>query len=131
MSTKANTENAVSPVIGVLLMVSITIILAAVIAAFIFGMANQMPQNNIVGVTVVKNSATQATVTNIGGQGVNALTNPINISVDDGTAITYYDLGKAVAASEKVVLTSGVQNRIMAVGEFGPNTKQILLDVYI
>jgi len=32
-------EDAVSPVIGVILMVAITVILAAVIAAFVFGMA--------------------------------------------------------------------------------------------
>jgi flagellin-like protein len=31
-------EEAVSPVIGVILMVAITVILAAVIAAFVFGM---------------------------------------------------------------------------------------------
>ena len=35
-------ENAVSPVIGVLLMVMITIILAAVIAAFVFGMSGNI-----------------------------------------------------------------------------------------
>ncbi|MFY1642880.1 type IV pilin [Methanoculleus bourgensis] len=35
-------EEAVSPVIGVILMVAITVILAAVIAAFVFGMAGDM-----------------------------------------------------------------------------------------
>jgi flagellin-like protein len=35
-------EDAVSPVIGVILMVAITVILAAVIAAFVFGMAGDM-----------------------------------------------------------------------------------------
>ncbi|CAG0986246.1 MAG: type IV pilin N-terminal domain-containing protein [Candidatus Methanoperedens sp.] len=34
-----NNEEAVSPVIGVILMVAITVILAAVIAAFVFGMS--------------------------------------------------------------------------------------------
>lgn len=48
--SKANqfldTEDAVSPVIGVILMVAITVILAAVIAAFVFGMGppEQAPQ---------------------------------------------------------------------------------------
>jgi len=36
-------EDAVSPVIGVILMVAITVILAAVIAAFVFGMTGDMP----------------------------------------------------------------------------------------
>ena len=40
-------EEAVSPVIGVILMVAITVILAAVIAAFVFGMAGNIvkPRN--------------------------------------------------------------------------------------
>lgn len=36
-------EDAVSPVIGVILMVAITVILAAVIAAFVFEMTGDMP----------------------------------------------------------------------------------------
>ena len=35
-------DEAVSPVIGVILMVAITVILAAVIAAFVFGMAGNI-----------------------------------------------------------------------------------------
>jgi flagellin-like protein len=35
-------EEAVSPVIGVILMVAITVILAAVIAAFVFGMGSNI-----------------------------------------------------------------------------------------
>ena len=42
MNFKQN-EEAVSPVIGVILMVAITVILAAVIAAFVFGMTGDMP----------------------------------------------------------------------------------------
>ena len=38
-------EEAVSPVIGVILMVAITVILAAVIAAFVFGMAGNIQKN--------------------------------------------------------------------------------------
>lgn len=112
-------------------MVAITVILAAVIASFIFGMASTQPQPNTVAVAVVKNSATEGTVTNYGGAGIKALTAPINITVTDGTTTTYYDLGTAVAASTKVTLTAGTQNRILAVGDFGPNQRNILLDVYI
>ncbi|MEZ5334842.1 MAG: type IV pilin N-terminal domain-containing protein [Methanolobus sp.] len=44
-------EDAVSPVIGVILMVAITVILAAVIAAFVFGMGppEQAPQASLRG----------------------------------------------------------------------------------
>lgn len=47
-----STEDAVSPVIGVILMVAITVILAAVIAAFVFGMAGTSTTTKTVGLTV-------------------------------------------------------------------------------
>ena len=45
-------EDAVSPVIGVILMVAITVILAAVIAAFVFGMAGNIQKTKVVAATV-------------------------------------------------------------------------------
>ncbi|UZE91947.1 MAG: type IV pilin N-terminal domain-containing protein [Methanosarcinales archaeon] len=47
-------EKAVSPVIGVILMVAITVILAAIIAAFVFGMAPpaMAPQASIRGTAI-------------------------------------------------------------------------------
>jgi len=39
-------ENAVNPVIGVIIMVAITVILAAVIAAFVFGMSGNIPKTS-------------------------------------------------------------------------------------
>ena len=51
--TRKNDE-AVSPVIGVILMVAITVILAAVIAAFVFGMSGNISKTKTVAVTVQK-----------------------------------------------------------------------------
>jgi len=50
MNFKQN-EEAVSPVIGVILMVAITVILAAVIAAFVFGMTGNVATTKNVAVT--------------------------------------------------------------------------------
>lgn len=44
-------EDAVSPVIGVILMVAVTVILAAVIAAFVFGMGSNMGSSKVVAAT--------------------------------------------------------------------------------
>jgi len=44
-------EDAISPVIGVILMVAITVILAAVIAAFVFGLSGQMAMKSPEGLT--------------------------------------------------------------------------------
>ena len=61
-------EDAVSPVIGVILMVAITVILAAVIAAFVFGMAGNIQKTKVVAATVSQPSANLIIVTYQGGQ---------------------------------------------------------------
>jgi len=61
-------DEAVSPVIGVILMVAITVILAAVIAAFVFGMAGDIQRNKIVAATAQQPDATSIIVTYQGGQ---------------------------------------------------------------
>lgn len=43
-------DNAVSPVIGVIVMVAVTVILAAIIAAFVFGMAQGIQKDPYVAV---------------------------------------------------------------------------------
>ena len=54
MSFKRKNEDAVSPVIGVILMVAITVILAAVIAAFVFGMAGNIQKSKVVAATAYR-----------------------------------------------------------------------------
>ena len=48
-------EDAVSPVIGVILMVAITVILAAVIAAFVFGLGGSQQAAPTASITVTNN----------------------------------------------------------------------------
>lgn len=49
ITTKQN-EDAVSPVISVILLVAITVILAAIIAAFVFGMAGNIASPHMVSI---------------------------------------------------------------------------------
>ena len=70
--TKKN-EEAVSPVIGVILMVAITVILAAVIAAFVFGMAGNIQKTKVVAATASRATANNVTVTYQGGQDAGSL----------------------------------------------------------
>lgn len=51
MRSKANNNEAVSPVIGVILMVAITVILAAVIGVFVLGLGDNVSQNPQAGLT--------------------------------------------------------------------------------
>ena len=60
-------EEAVSPVIGVILMVAITVILAAVIAAFVFGMSGSLSQSPPNVSISARSSGTDIQVTHNGG----------------------------------------------------------------
>jgi archaeal type IV pilus assembly protein PilA len=61
-------DEAVSPVIGVILMVAITVILAAVIAAFVFGMAGNISKTKVVAATAQQSTAGTIVLTYQGGQ---------------------------------------------------------------
>ncbi|MCW7077198.1 MAG: type IV pilin N-terminal domain-containing protein, partial [Candidatus Syntrophoarchaeum sp.] len=60
-------EEAVSPVIGVILMVAITVILAAVIAAFVFGMGPPEQKYNVAFSTSTNSSGAFITLHDMGG----------------------------------------------------------------
>jgi len=59
IKTNASNQEGVSPVIGVILMVAITVILAAVIGTFVLGFADQLQQNPQAVVTFDEDTADQ------------------------------------------------------------------------
>jgi flagellin-like protein len=61
---EAGEDRAVSPVIGVILMVAITVILAAVIGTFVLGLGENVETNPSAGVTV--NSSNGVTLNSLG-----------------------------------------------------------------
>ncbi len=67
MALTRKNDEAVSPVIGVILMVAITVILAAVIAAFVFGMSGNISKTKVVAVQF-SNPIQSYSVTYQGGQ---------------------------------------------------------------
>jgi flagellin-like protein len=123
-------EEAVSPVIGVILMVAITVILAAVIAAFVFGMAGNVQKTKNVAFTVERSSASTTTiiVTSQGGKDSADLQSTL-ISIDGAagsagptTIGTYKFAGPASAtAKSKVVVTA----------TFKDGSKQVVVDTTV
>lgn len=65
-------EKGVSPVIGVILMVAITVILAAVIASFVFGLGGTVPKQKTPGITAhrIGSDAVEFVLRDWGGAGV-------------------------------------------------------------
>ena len=133
-------EEAVSPVIGVILMVAITVILAAVIAAFVFGMTDNLTPQKEVYVTTKLGVNTSdepvMIVTLQGGKDIPTLKN-VTYSTDGGTTSTPLDpLGASedakfeppfkVGHSGQIPLTASAH--IVILGEFADGTSQILAE---
>ncbi len=85
-------EEAVSPVIGVILMVAITVILAAVIAAFVFGMntPKQAPQTSLTFTGASSGSNAGLQITHSGGDSIILANERITVAwANNNTPVTY------------------------------------------
>ena len=108
MMNRRQNEEAVSPVIGVILMVAVTVILAGIIATYVFGMAGNIPKPGYIAIQGERLPGTQGVaLTNLGGEtsnlksmdiwinGVNSYVMPIGVGQSKidalvGTAPTKY-----------------------------------------
>ena len=123
-------EKGVSPVIGVILMVAITVILAAVIASFVFGMGTSVKKTYNVAVTAVQ-SGTDVIVTLAGGPDFQSLVG-VNVTCTSSTGGTASDtLDTHVGASVTLACGSGGADRVLVVGSFADGSQQILLDTFV
>jgi flagellin-like protein len=80
-------DQAVSPVIGVILMVAITVILAAVIGTFVLGLGDQLQQNAPQATFSVDFQSSDTVVTHEGGAEFNS-DNTDTLQVTDGAGNT-------------------------------------------
>lgn len=118
-------EEAVSPVIGVILMVAITVILAAVIAVFVFGLAGNIQSTKTVAfVAQTSSNGTGITVTCHGGADVDKLQSA-NITLDG--ALQDPDPWTDISTGDSFYITS-TSGRVMVIGHFTDQSEQILLD---
>ena len=126
-------EDAVSPVIGVILMVAITVILAAVIAAFVFGMASGVSKTKTVAATA-RQQVNDIVVTWQGGQD-NAYVSLFNVtlSASDGTVFNGPVGGypAIVGNSTQFGGATGGNDHVVVVGYFSDGTMQVVLDTYV
>jgi flagellin-like protein len=119
-------EEAVSPVIGVILMVAITVILAAVIAAFVFGMAGNISKTKVVAATASQQGATTIFITYQGGQdAVSVATLSWAIGSTTGSVGT-----PAVGWSTTGVGSTG-QDHVTVTALFTDGSSQVILDTYV
>jgi flagellin-like protein len=119
-------EHAVSPVIGVILMVAVTVILAAVIAAFVFGLAGSVSSTKVVAIVLKQTDSTNFTLMNYGGQDAGSLS---SIKVLGDLKTSPGSLGITVGSSKSYETSAGIGTKyIIVTGVFNDGTEQVLLD---
>lgn len=131
-------EEAVSPVIGVILMVAITVILAAVIAAFVFGMAGTTGKTKNVAATA-QVIGLNTVITYQGGPDNSQLAaaTPLVAKVTDaaGTTITVNpNFAAAPVVGDTAVAvhsTTGAKDHVVVTAKFTDGTTQVILDTQI
>jgi flagellin-like protein len=129
-------DEAVSPVIGVILMVAITVILAAVIAAFVFGMAGNVQKTKVISTTVQRN-ATGVSVTYMGGTDAASFS---YATVTVGGATTYQNVSGTSTSNNILGNTLGTQvfgattttpARVLVIGQFTDGASQVIQDTNV
>jgi len=122
-------EDGVSPVIGVILMVAITVILAAVIGVFVLEMSGGVQRTYIVTAT---QDGDNVTFTFQGGPDASEV-NYLNSTVDNAAAndggLSSDDL--EVGATWESEGGSPERNHVIVVATFMDGTKQVVLDTYV
>ena len=126
----ADNDRAVSPVIGVILMVAITVILAAVIGTFVLGLGDQVQETSPnAQVSITDNTTESVTIAHGGGDTFNEQ-NTVDIRVTSGgdevntTAIGNAPFNGQFRAGDEVNLTGDANSvtgsetiRVVWVGE--------------
>ena len=124
--TKKN-EEAVSPVIGVILMVAVTVILAAIIAAFVFNMAGSIQNSKTVGMTLTQNASGYGVATIAGGPDLKTL-KQVNVSIGGGTEAVLFPSGSIAVGKYYTTTSSVTGNRTILIGYFSDGSSQMLID---
>ena len=129
-------EDAVSPVIGVILMVAITVILAAVIGAFVFGMGSSIKKTYTVAATASEtynstDGGYDIIVTFNGGPDADQVS-AVNVT-QAGSDTTGYDLGNTTGVTHTFVGkgTKGKSDHVVVAATFVDSTSQVILDTFV
>ena len=123
-----NNEEASSPVIGTIILVAIVVTLAAVIAAYSFGMQDNIEMTKSIAVTA-KQIDDKIEVTYHGGNDHNKVVS-INASTYHGGTLIDSDSMANPNISQYISLDGGTndQDRIMVTASFSDGTTQLIYD---
>jgi hypothetical protein len=129
MISKTIDESAVSESIGVIVLVAITMVLAAALAAYMFGMTGSMPTSYNLILTIEQPNTTYVAVMYRGGSD-QALLNTLTITWPDGSKefIPNPRVGRIYGPAQ---LTSDARH-VIVVGNFTINhNEQVILNTFV
>ncbi|MDY6866080.1 MAG: type IV pilin N-terminal domain-containing protein [Halobacteriota archaeon] len=124
-------EDAVSPVIGVILMVAITVILAAVIGAFVFGMGTSLRRTYNVGASVSQSGNTITVVFNGGPDATEVATDGLAATIGGDPFDGDFTTNSTGAQATDNDGTAGHNDHVVVVATFKDDTQQVILDTYV
>jgi flagellin-like protein len=132
MNTKRNLrkdERAVTPVIGVILMVAITVIMAAIIGAFVYGYGGSMVKTKDVAATA-RHVGDTIYVTYTGGHD-QALVSTLEALID-GSAPSGgdFDTNTYVGSTVSDSPNTGTSTHVVVIATFTDGTEGVILDTY-
>jgi len=135
-------DGAISEVVSTILLVAITVLLAAVIVAFVMGMTGNMQKGKIATSTISRVNGSYVTVTFVGGQNGKSVVG-INWTVNGGAPATWIS-GSSVTAgiqdhpSSGGILSVGAnallaapdsgKDRVLGIALFSDGSQQVILD---
>jgi len=127
-------ESAVSEIIGVILIVALTVILAAIVAAYMFGMLPSLPSPRTIALTASQQDSDHIMVVYHGGPDQKSLVS-MNITWPSGAVqlVTSPKIGDTYRATNIGIpknVTSGKDHLVIS-GTFANNVQQVLLDTFV
>ncbi|NOQ33216.1 MAG: type IV pilin [Methanosarcinales archaeon] len=130
-------ECAVSPVIGVILMVAVTVTLASIVGSAAFGMGSNINKMNLVVVSAEQMNLTTIEFTFMGGPDASTV-RYLNATIDgapaDPPADYEPDVGSGWVAGSESFHTSGGftgKNHVVVAATFNDGSAQVVLDTYV
>jgi len=125
-------DEAVSEVIGTILIIALVVTLAAIIGAMVFGLVGNMQDTKVVAVTAVRFNESAISLTYHGGDRVDQLY-WLNISVNGassgrmGTGTSSVDVGNTTLVAGNIP----GNDHVIVVGAFSDGTEQVVLDTMV
>jgi hypothetical protein len=128
-------ESAVSEVVGIILIVALTVILAAIIAAYAFGIVGNIPSNNNVIVTIDKTDPIHFILTYRGGAD-SAKLSSLRFTWPEASLpsplLPPEDIDPMVGENwGPATITLDGGNHVVVVGHFSDGQEQVLLNSYV